>query len=114
MIMEGFAAQKGGLKVGDEILKIDQVDLAKVSRQEAGDLMKGQVGDPVTLTVKRIGRDEPFTLEFKREKIKMNNVPYSGMLDQHYAYIRLSEFTPEAGKNVRNALIKLKENNPKG
>lgn len=114
MIMEGFAAQKGGLKVGDEILKIDQVDLSKVSRQEAGDLMKGQVGDPVTLTVKRIGRDEPFTLEFKREKIKMNNVPYAGMLDQHYAYIRLSEFTPEAGKNVRNALIKLKENNPKG
>lgn len=114
MIMEGFAAQKGGLKVGDEILKIDQVDLSKVTRQEAGDLMKGQVGDPVTLTVKRIGRDEPFTLEFKREKIKMNNVPYAGMLDQHYAYIRLSEFTPEAGKNVRNALIKLKENNPKG
>jgi carboxyl-terminal processing protease len=114
MIMEGFAAQKGGLKVGDEILKIDQVDLAKVTRQEAGDLMKGQVGDPVTLTVKRIGRDEPFTLEFKREKIKMNNVPYADMLDQHYAYIRLSEFTPEAGKNVRNALIKLKENNPKG
>jgi len=114
MIMEGFAAQKGGLKVGDEILKIDQVDLAKVSRQEAGDLMKGQVGDPVTLTVKRIGRDEPFTLEFKREKIKMNNVPYFGMVDQNYAYIRLSEFTPEAGKNVRNAFIKLKENNPKG
>lgn len=114
MIMEGFAAQKGGLKVGDEILKIDQVDLSKVSRQEAGDLMKGQVGDPVTLTVKRIGRDEPFKLEFKREKIKMNNVPYFGMLDQHYAYIRLSEFTPEAGKNVRNAFIKLKENNPKG
>lgn len=114
MIMEGFAAQKGGLKVGDEILKIDQVDLSKVTRQEAGDLMKGQVGDPVTLTVKRIGRDEPFALEFKREKIKMNNVPYAGMLDQNYAYIRLSEFTPEAGKNVRNALIKLKENNPKG
>lgn len=114
MIMEGFAAQKGGLKVGDEILKIDQVDLSKVSRQEAGDLMKGQVGDPVTLTVKRIGRAEPFKLEFKREKIKMNNVPYFGMVDQNYAYIRLSEFTPEAGKNVRNAFIKLKENNPKG
>lgn len=114
MIMEGFAAQKGGLKIGDEILKIDQVDLSKVSRKEAGDLMKGQVGEPVSLTVKRFGRDEPLKLDFKREKIKLNNVPYYGMLDQGYAYICLSEFTPDAGKNVRNAFLKLKEHNPKG
>lgn len=114
MIMEGFAAQKGGLKIGDEILKIDQVDLSKITPQEAGNLMKGQVGAAVTLTVKRIGNDKPLTLEFKREKIKMNNIPFHGMLDQDIAYIRLSEFTPEAGKNVRSAFAELREKNPKG
>ena len=114
MIMEGFAAQKGGLKIGDEILKIDQVELAKVTPQEAGNLMKGQVGDPVSLTVRRMGNEAPILLEFKREKIKMNNVPFYGMLENDIAYIQLSEFTPEAGKNVRNALIELKEKNPKG
>lgn len=114
MLMEGFAAEKGGLKIGDEILKIDQVDLSKVSPQEAGSLMKGEVGTPVSLTIKRYGIDQPLTLEFRREKIKMNNVPFFGMLDSGMGYIQLSEFTPEAGKNVRNAFSKLQEKNPKG
>ncbi|MBX2954809.1 MAG: S41 family peptidase [Cyclobacteriaceae bacterium] len=114
MIMEGFAAQKGGLKIGDEIVKINQVELSNISRREAGNLMRGQVGEAVTLTVKRIGHENPIKLEFKREKIKLNNVPFSGMLDNNIAYIKLTEFTPDAGKNVRAAFTKLKEKNPKG
>src|SRR5688572_25663629 len=42
MIIEGFEAQKGGLRIGDEILKIDGVELAKLSREESSQLMKGQ------------------------------------------------------------------------
>jgi len=114
MVMEGFAAQKGGLKIGDEILKINQVELSNITRREAGNLMRGQVGEAVSLTVKRIGHESPIKLEFKREKIKMNNVPFSGMLENNIAYIRLTEFTPDAGKNVRAAFAKLKEKNPKG
>jgi len=114
MIMEGFAAEKGGLKIGDEILKINAVELSKISPQEASTLMKGEVGDPVSLTIKRFGVKDPITLNFKREKIKLNNVPYSGMIDQETGYIRLSEFTPDASKNIRQALLKLKEENPKG
>ncbi len=114
MIMEGFAAEKGGLKIGDEVLKIDAIELAKISPQEAGNLMKGEVGDPVSLTIKRFGSSQPIILDFKREKIKLNNVPYSGMINPEIAYIRLSEFTPDASKNIRQALTKLKENNPKG
>lgn len=114
MVMEGFAAQKGGLKIGDEILKIDKVELSKITPLEAGTLMKGQVGDPVTLTVKRIGQDTPLVLEFRREKIKMNNVPFHGMLENDIGYIQLTEFTPESGKNVRSAFTQLKEKKPKG
>src|SRR6187402_1232003 len=43
MIMEGFGAQRGGLKIGDEIIKIDDISLAKLSREESGQVMKGQV-----------------------------------------------------------------------
>jgi carboxyl-terminal processing protease len=96
------------------VLKINNVELSRISTQEAGNLMKGEVGESVSLTVKRYGVAEPFRLDFKREKIKMNNVPYSGMLDNGIAYIRLTEFTPDAGKNVRLAFDKLKEKNPKG
>src|SRR6187549_3500321 len=47
MIMEGYGAQKGGLKIGDEVLKIDNIELSKLSREESSQLMKGQVGTPV-------------------------------------------------------------------
>src|SRR6187431_1581569 len=47
MIMQGYGAQKGGLKIGDEVLKIDDVELSKLTREESGQLMKGQVGTPV-------------------------------------------------------------------
>jgi carboxyl-terminal processing protease len=113
MIMEGFGAQKGGLKIGDEIVMIDDIELSKISREASGQLMKGQIGTPVTLTVKRFGSEQPLKLQFKREKIKLNNVPYSGMAGD-IAYIQLSDFTPDAGKEVRNALVALKEKGAKG
>jgi len=113
MVMEGFGAQKGGLKIGDEILKINDIDLSKLSREESSQLMKGQVGTAVTLTVKRPNADQPIKLEFKREKIKVSNVPYFGMVGQDVAYIRLSDFTPDAAKEVKNALTILKEQGAK-
>jgi carboxyl-terminal processing protease len=113
MIMEGYGAQKGGLKIGDEVLKIDDIELSKLSREQSSQLMKGQVGTPVTLTVKRMGVDKPLRLEFKREKIKVSNVPYFGMIGKDVAYIHLSDFTPDAGKEVKTALLALKEQGAK-
>jgi carboxyl-terminal processing protease len=114
MIMDGYGAQKGGLKIGDEVLKIDDMELSKMSREQSGQMMKGQVGTPVALTIKRIGVAQPIRLEFKREKIKVNNVPYFGMVGKDVAYIHLSDFTPDAGKEVKNALVALKEQGAKG
>src|SRR5215216_7375691 len=65
MIMDGYGAQKGGLKIGDEVLKIDDLELSKLSREQSSQLMKGQVGTPVSLTVKRPGVEKPIRLEFK-------------------------------------------------
>jgi carboxyl-terminal processing protease len=114
MIMEGYGAQKGGLRIGDEILEIDDIDLSKLTREESSQLMKGQVGTPVSLTVKRRGQAQPVRLGFKREKIKLNNVPYAGMVDNDIAYIQLSDFTPDAAKEVRNALVSLREKGATG
>ena len=114
MIMEGYGAQKGGLKIGDEVVRIDDIELSKLSREESSQLMKGQVGTPVSLTVKRMGVDKPIKLEFKREKIKLNNVPYSGLVSNDIAYIQLSDFTPDAAKEVKIALTALKEQGAKG
>ncbi len=114
MIIEGFGAQKGGLRISDEIIRIDGVDLSKLSREEASQLMKGQVGTTVNLTIKRYGADKPLELQFRREKVKVNNVPFYGMIGNDIAYIHLSDFTPDAGKEVRGALTDLIAKGAKG
>jgi carboxyl-terminal processing protease len=112
--MEGYGAQKGGLKIGDEVLKIDDIELSKLTPEQSGQLMKGQVGTPVSLTIKRYGVEEPIKLQFRREKIKVNNVPYHGIVGTDIAYIQLSDFTPDAGKEVKASLLALKEQGAKG
>lgn len=109
MVLQGYAAQRSGLKIGDQVLKIDNKDLSTLQPGEESHLMKGQIGTPVSLTIKRMGLDTPIKLDFKREKIKINNVPYFGMLENNIGYVQLLEFTPDAGKEVRNAVIALKE-----
>lgn len=113
MVYADYPAYKNGLRIGDEVIKMDDIELSKLSLEEANHLMRGQVGTPVKLSIKRYGQDQPFDLEFKREKIKINNVPYSGMLADDVGYIQLTEFTPDAGKEVKTALVSLKEKGAK-
>jgi carboxyl-terminal processing protease len=113
MIMEGYGAQKGGLKIGDEIIKIDDVELARLTREQSSQMMKGQIGTPVSLTVKRMGSDAPIKLKFVREKIKLHNVPFFGMVGEDIAYVQLGDFTPDAAREVRTALVALKEKGAK-
>lgn len=114
MLYEGYPAQKKGLKIGDEVIKMDEVDLSKITIEEANRLMRGQVGTPVKLTVRRIGVQEPITIEFHREKVKMSNVPYWGMVSPTVGYVQLSDFTPDAGNEVKDAVVALKEQGAKG
>jgi carboxyl-terminal processing protease len=114
MVYEGFPAFKMGLKIGDEIIKLNDIELAKISRVQAEQLMHGQVGTPVKLTIKRVGVPDLIDIEFKREKIKTNNVPYFGMVSNEVGYVQLSDFTPDAGKEVRNGVVALKEKGAKG
>ena len=114
MIIDGYEAEKGGLKIGDEILAIDGIQLSTLSREESSRLMKGQVGTEVKIKVKRFGSEKPIDLNFRREKVKVNNVPFFGMVADDIAYIHLSDFTPDAGKEVKNAINDLIGKGAKG
>ncbi len=112
-VYEGYPAQKNGLKVGDEIIKMDGLELSRLSEEEANHLMRGQVGTSVRLSVKRVGVPNLIDLEFKRDRIKVSNVPYYGMVGSDLGYVQLSDFTFEAGKEVRNAVTTLKQKGAK-
>jgi len=113
MVLDGYSAQKNGLKIGDEVIKIDNIDIRDMSAEETSELMKGQANTPVSLTVLRYGNSEPITLNFKREKVKISNVPYSGMLTEDIGYLKLTEFTMKAGEEVENAVKALKDQGAK-
>ncbi len=109
MVMEGYSAQKNGLKIGDEVIRINDVEVHNLTREETSELMKGQADTPVSLTVKRYGMKEPLILNFKREKITVDNVPYFGMVAEDVGYVKLTEFKMQAGKEVKNAVTELKK-----
>jgi carboxyl-terminal processing protease len=112
-IYEDYPAAKNGLKIGDEILKMNEVSLDKLTMEEANHLMRGQVGTDVTLTIRRPGVSDPIQLKFKRDRIKLSNVPYFGMVSPTVGFVQLQDFTPDAGKEVRNAVVALKEKGAK-
>lgn len=108
---EGFPAFKAGLLPGDYILQINEKDVKSLDASEVTTLLKGQPGTSINLLIKRDGEENPIKKTLTREIVKISNIPYSGMLDTHTAYIRLTGFTANAGREVRDALAKLKEAN---
>jgi len=110
---EGYPAQKAGLLPGDEILTINGINVDKKNNSDISKLLKGQANSQVNLMVTRYGQDAPVEIAITRDKIQVDNVPYYGMLTNDIGYFQLSGFTMDAGKEVRMALTKLKEQGAK-
>lgn len=108
LIDEGTPAEKSGLKIGDEILKIDGVDIKSRKGVDPGKLIKGQTGTTVKLTIKRYGSDKVEDIIVSRDVVKMKNVTYYGMINDEVGYIDLKDFNSTASKEVRTAFQELK------
>ena len=110
---EGYPAQKAGLLPGDEILDINGVVVDKKSNSDISKLLKGQANSIVKLLVTRYGQDKPIQIDITRDKIQVDNVPYTGMIAGDVGYFQLGGFTVDAGREVRAAVTKLKEQGAK-
>ena len=110
---EGYPAQKAGLLPGDEILDINGVVVDKKSNADISKLLKGQANSMVKLMVTRYGQEKPVEIDITRDKIQVDNVPYVGMVSGDVGYFQLGGFTVDAGKEVRAAVTKLKEQGAK-
>jgi carboxyl-terminal processing protease len=107
-IIEGSPAQKADLHIGDEILKIDGVDIKNRKDTNPDKLMKGQAGSTVKLTIGRVGQPKNLDITVNREFVKTGNVPYHGMISDEVGYILLTDFTQTAAREVKTAFIELK------
>ncbi|TAH12380.1 MAG: S41 family peptidase [Runella slithyformis] len=107
-ILEGSPADKAGLHVGDEIVKIDGIDIKARKDINIDKLMKGQASSAVKLAVQRLGIKTPIELSATREFVKTGNVPYFGMIDTETGYIDLKDFNQTAAREVKTAFQDLK------
>lgn len=106
---EGFAAYKAGLRAGDQIVGINNINVEGKKSDDIGSLLKGQAGTPVKLKVIKAGQNTPVEVSLDREEIKTKAVPYSGMLPNgETGYIKLISFTDNCSNEVKEAYMALK------
>jgi carboxyl-terminal processing protease len=105
-------ADRAGLKPGDKIVAIDGNDTKGKSGDAINALLRGFPNTTVQITVQRPGTKELINLTLTRGEVQVPNVPYSGMVSNDIGYVSLTTFTRNAGMNVKNAIQKLKKENP--
>ncbi|MBO4232171.1 MAG: S41 family peptidase [Bacteroidales bacterium] len=106
---EGCPAQTAGLRAGDKILKVNGQSTQGKSSSDVSDILKGQPGTKITLEVERVGEKKPVVINVTRKEIKLPNLPYYGLVGDNVGYIKLDQFTENAGNEVKDAFLKLKE-----
>jgi carboxyl-terminal processing protease len=108
---QGSPSDKAGLKAGDRILEVNGKQAKGKSYDDVSSILKGQAGTTVNVVIQRGNESKPFEKSITRENIKIDNIPYSGMVDQNTGYIKLTGFTQNAAKELKQAYLKLKEGN---
>lgn len=106
---EGSPAARAGLRAGDKIISIDGFNTRGKELSEISERLKGTPGTDVELNIRKPGEDKNIRVKITREQIQINNVTYSGLLEEKTGYIRLSNFTLGAGNEVKESFLDLKE-----
>jgi carboxyl-terminal processing protease len=112
-LAEGYPAQKADIRSGDQLVKINDIDLTGKTTEEVSALLKGGKGATVKLLLKRRD-DTPVVKNVMRTEIRQPNVSYYTMVKGNMGYIRLDKFLENAADEVTTALVNLKKNNPQG
>ena len=102
-------ASKAGIKAGDYIVKIDDLQVQGKSLSEAVDLMRGPVGSEIELTVRRRGVKKALTFNIIREIIEVKSVK-SDLIDNNIGYLRLTSFNDNSSQQIKKQIKKLNSN----
>lgn len=100
-----YAADKAGLKAGDEIMKVDKVTVADF-KDDAANLLQGAAGTEVNITYKRQGKTN--TVKIIRESLEIKAVPHYSMVDEKTGYVVLRKFNNKASSETISAIRALK------
>ena len=106
---EGLPADKAGLKAGDVILDIDGEDVREATVKAVSDMLKGTPGTPLKLTFSRPGEKKERVVTIVREKIEIDPITYSNVIDDSIGYLHFSGFTTGGAERVKQTVQALKQ-----
>ena len=113
-LMDGYAAQRQGIRIGDIILSVDGKDINKDNFDKISTFVKGEPGTTIELKISR--EDEKDTLNFHlvREEITVKSLAYAGFYpeESNNVYLKLTSFSRSSGDEVKKALLQLKSQKP--
>ena len=108
--IDNSPAEQAGVKAGDYIVKINGVQVQGKTLTEAVELMRGPVGSPIEITIRRIGEKKSFVFEIIREIIEVKSVK-SELIDDKVGYIRLTSFNENSADQIKDIVKKFKKEN---
>ncbi|WP_337865851.1 S41 family peptidase [Ignavibacterium sp.] len=113
-IIEGYAAQKQGLRIGDVVIEVDGQPITSSDIDDLSAKVKGEPGTTVQLKVLRNNDRDTLQFNIIREEIVIKNLVYAGFYPENSnnVYLKLTNFSRSASEEIKNALKKLKEEKP--
>ena len=110
--IDNSPAARVGVKAGDYIVKINDIQVQGKTLNEAVDLMRGQVGTDIEITVRRRGEKKALIFTITREIIKVASVK-SRIIDKKTGYLRLTSFNENSGDQIKNKIKEFNKANVK-
>jgi len=107
--IDNTPASKAGLKAGDYIVKINNVQVQGKSLMEAVDLMRGPVGSNIVINVRRRGVKKALIFDITREIIQVQSVK-SELINNNIGYIRLTSFNENSSEQIKKKINNLNKN----
>ncbi len=105
--ISGTPAERAGIRSGDQILEIEGESTKGIKLDEAVNRLRGEPGSEVEILIGRKGEPRPMTYTITREVIRINAVPFAGILQDGIGYIRLTTFSQDAGDELEKSIKKL-------
>lgn len=110
-VIDGSAAESSGLQAGDIIKKVNDIEYKGEQLEEVSNIIKGQEGTEVKITVLRNTQELEFSI--KRASVKIKSVGYE-ILEDNIACIQITSFNEGTAEEFKNAYEEVKKQNPKG
>ena len=108
--IDNSPAEQAGVKAGDYIVKINGVQVQGKTLTEAVELMRGPVGSPIEITIRRIGEKKSYVFKIIREIIEVKSVK-SELKNDKVGYIRLTSFNENSADQIKDIIKKFKKEN---